>query len=199
MASIEKRVRDGLTRYVVRYRDPSGIRKVKTFVRKVDAERWLTGVEHSKITGTYMDPGRSKITVGAWAQQWMASQSHLKPSTAARYGGILSKHIQPRWGTTPLAAVDHAAAQKWISGLGVAPATVRYIPRVFSLIMELAVRDGRIAKNPADGVRLHRAAKPERRFLSHELVHQLADAAAQYPIPQFGEQNRALILRPALG
>jgi integrase len=65
---------------------------------------------------------------------------------------------------------------------------------VFSLLLELAVRDGRIPKNPATGVRLPRAAKPEKRFLTPEQVHQLADAAAQYPIPEVGGQYRVLVL-----
>ena len=41
----------------------------------------------------------------------------------------------------------------WIARLtdsGLAGATVRYVHRVMSLILELAVRDGRMARNPAD-------------------------------------------------
>jgi integrase len=51
-----------------------------------------------------------------------------------------------------------------------------------------------IPKNPATGVRLPRAAKPDKRFLSPDQVHQLADAAAAYPIPEVGEQYRVLVL-----
>jgi integrase len=71
---------------------------------------------------------------------------------------------------------------------------VRYVHRVFSLLMELAVRDKRIPSNPATGVRLPRVARPDKRFLTAEEVHRLADAAAQYPIPEVGEQYRALVL-----
>ena len=160
----------------------------------MDAERFKTGVEHSKDVGTYLDPGRSKITVSEFSDSWLASQTHLKPSTRARYEGILSKHILPRWGPTLLHAVSHADAQKWISSLVLAPATIRYIHRVFSLLMELAVRDKLIPTNPATGVRLPRAAKPEKRFLSVEELHRLADAASQYPIPEVGAQYRAMVL-----
>jgi hypothetical protein len=52
--------------------------------------------------------------------------------------------------------------------LDVAPATVRFVHRVFSLILELAVRDGRIPQNPAAGVRLPRIDRAEKRFLSVE-------------------------------
>jgi integrase len=71
---------------------------------------------------------------------------------------------------------------------------VPYVHRVFSLIMELAVRDGRIPSNPTSGVRLPMVAKSKKRFLTAEELHRLADAAAQYPIPEVGQQYRGLIL-----
>jgi integrase len=192
MASVEKRSKGC---YVVRWRTPDGKSRSKTLKREVDARRFLTSVEHSKDVGTYLDPSRSKIKVGPFARDsWLSAQAHLKPSTRARYSNILSRHIEPRWGDTPLHAVGHADVQKWISRIDLAPASVRYIHRVFSLIMELALRDGRIPTNPATGVRLPKIAKPGKRFLSAEQVHQLADAAAQYPVPEVGEQYRALVL-----
>jgi integrase len=193
MAVIERRVRNGQLRWRVRYRAPDGRERNKSFTRKVDAERYLTGVEHSKMVGSYVDPNRSKISVQAWARQWLAGQSHLKASTRARYEGILSKHIEPRWGPTPLSQISHADVQKWISSIELSGASVRYIHRVFSLLLELAVRDGRIAKNPAADVRLPRAGRPEKRFLTPDQVHQLADAAAGYPIPEVGGEYRALV------
>ncbi|HET9302145.1 MAG TPA: N-terminal phage integrase SAM-like domain-containing protein [Propionibacteriaceae bacterium] len=147
MASIDK-VAGG---YRVRWRTPDGKSRSKTEKRAVDAQRLKTSVEHSKDVGTYLDPSRSKVKVGAWAPTWLQSQTHLKPSTRARYEGILSKHIVPRWSDTPLSQVSHADVQKWISSLVLAPATVRYIHRVFALLMELAVRDKRIPSNPATG------------------------------------------------
>jgi hypothetical protein len=62
----------------------------------------------------------------------------------------VSGHIEPRWGSTPLSQVTHADVQKWIAGLDLAPATVRYIHRVLSLIMELAVRDGLDTEEPSN-------------------------------------------------
>jgi hypothetical protein len=70
MASIEKRVRDGQTSWRAHYRTPAGAQRNKTFARKVDAERFLAGVESAKVIGTYVDPALAKVTVGAWAQRW---------------------------------------------------------------------------------------------------------------------------------
>jgi integrase len=105
---------------------------------------------------------------------------HLQPSTRDRYESIVSKHIEPRLGTTPLAKTQHADLADWISQIDLAPASVRYIHGVMSLILKLAVRDGRLQRNPAAGVRLPKPHQTEKQFLSKEQVFALADAAGDY-------------------
>jgi hypothetical protein len=76
MTSIERREGDnGQLRYVARDRDPSGRQRNKTFKRKIDAERYLTSIENAKLTGQYVDPARSRVTVGAWADLWIDAQA----------------------------------------------------------------------------------------------------------------------------
>ena len=69
MSEPEKRIRNGKVRWYVRYFDPSGMRKSKTFDRKVDAQRFLHQVETSKNTDSYIDPARGKITMSAFADK----------------------------------------------------------------------------------------------------------------------------------
>jgi integrase len=194
MSEPEKRIRGGRVRWYAPYYDPSGQQLSRTFDRKVDAQRFLTQIESSKIIGDYIDPARAKITTGTWADKWPATQGHLKPSTRARYEGILAKHVKPQWGSVLLGKMSHADIAGWISGIRLSPASVRNIHRVLYLVLELALRDGRISRNPADGVRLPKATKAEKSYLSHAEVFRLADAAAQYPIPDVGEQYRGLVL-----
>jgi integrase len=179
MASVEKRTRNDRTRWYVRYRDPGGEQRTKTFDRRVDAERYLTTIESSKLSGSYVDPARSRITVGEWTDRWLAGQAHLKPTTRERYAGIVRKHIRPRWATTTLADVTHADVQSWVTKVSrsAEPATVRKIHRVLSLILTLAVKDGRLIRNPAADINLPRPRALEQRYLTHEQVHDLARAA----------------------
>jgi len=110
-------------------------------------------------------------------------QGHLKESTRVRYDGLLRTHVLARWGKVPLAKVQHAEIAMWVGDLqrsGLSASTVRQAFRVFSLMLSMAVRDGRLPKNPADGVRLPRAAKKEKRFLSHAEVESLAQAAGDH-------------------
>ncbi len=182
MATIEKRIRTGRTSWRVRYRDPSGAQRNKSFILKRDAERFVVTVEQSKIVGSYVDPALARITVGDWAARWLDGQAHLKASTRERYAGILREHVLPRWSATKLADVTHSDVQTWVSSLAAtrAPATVRKVHRVLSLVLTSAVKDGRLVRNPAAGVNLPRVVESERRYLTHEQVHALAAAAGAY-------------------
>ncbi len=180
MASIEKRTRNGSVTWRAHYRTPEGRQRNKSFTRKIDAERFLTAVEASKLTSSYIDPAASRVTVGRWAERWLAGQAHLKPSTRERYAGIVREHIEPRWGSTRLADVSHSDVQAWVTTLCSErkPATVRKVHGVLSLILTLAMKDGRLVRNPAAGVNLPRVVTDERRYLSHEQVYELAELCA---------------------
>jgi hypothetical protein len=60
--------------------------------------------------------------------------------------------------------------------------TRRRRPRAgdLALVLTLAVRDGRIPRNPASGVPPPRARRADPRFLTRTEVERLADAAAEY-------------------
>jgi integrase len=177
MTSIKKRITAaGEVRYDVRYRTPSGDERRETFKREVDAKRRRTDIDKAIDTGGYIDRNRSKLTVGAWADLWISSKVNLAPKTRDRYEGILRAHIEPRWGKVPLAKVTHADLQRWIAAIDAAPATVRKAHRVMSQLLAYAVADDRLAKNPAERLSLPRIRQAEKRFLTHQQVHDLADA-----------------------
>jgi integrase len=114
---------------------------------------------------------------------WLAGQVQLKPSTKARYELAVARHILPAWESVRLSDVAYADVCQWVaelSDLGLAPSTVRYSHRVFSLMMSHAVRDGRLARNPADGVLLPKITRGEPMFLDHGQVVELAAAAEPY-------------------
>ncbi len=177
MASVKKRVRNGHVEWRARYRTASGAERSKAFKRKVDAERFLTTIEASQLNGTYIDPSLAKISVGEWTDRWLEGLAHIKPSTRSRYEGIVRKHVQPVWGLVRLENVTHSDVQAWVTSLSraLSPSSVRKVHRVLSLVLDSAVRDGRLARNVATGVNLPRPSKPEHRYLSHEQVDQLAE------------------------
>ena len=180
MGNVQKRP-DGSWR--ARYRGPDRRERSKHFTRKIDAERWLAGIEVARTRGEWIDPTLSRTEVGPWCRTWLAAQSQLKPTTRARYEGIVTKHIEPAWGRVPLAEVAPADVAAWLGRLtafGLAPATVRYVHRVLSLALAYAVLDGRLSRNPAEGVPLPRAKPRRKRYLTHAEVERLAAECARY-------------------
>jgi integrase len=177
MANIAKRPNG---QWRARYRDSAGREHSRHFGRKVDAQRWLDSVTTAVQTGTYVDPARSRITVGAMASHWFAGKVNLKPSTFALYESILGKHVLPRWRDVPLTHVEHGDVQSWVAGLvasGLSPSHIRDVVGVLSGVLGLAVRDRRLPSNPVSGVDLPRIRKRRRRYLTAGEVERLASAA----------------------
>jgi integrase len=166
------------------YRDPAGKQRNRSFPRKVDAEKFLTTVESSKLTGTYVDPARARVTVGSVADLWIAGKVGLKPTTQALYESVLEVHIRPRWKTTPLDRVEHGEVQNWVAELaasGMSAGHVRKVYGVLAGILARAVRDRRLPSNPASGVDLPRVTEERRRYLTAAKVAALAAAASELP------------------
>jgi integrase len=170
-------------RYRVRYRSPEHRQTDKRgFKTKREAEDFLATVEVSKLRGEWVDPSRSRITVGAWSEHWYEAQLQLKATTLSGYRGSLDKHILPRWSTTRLVDVGHSDLQAWVTSLSLtlAPSTVRQIHLVMAGMLKYAVRDGRLSKNASDGLQLPRIVKKRRGYLSHDQVRRLAIASGEY-------------------
>ena len=113
MAHIEKR--NG--RWRARYRTPAGESRNQTFDRRIDAEQFLTGIEHSKLTGGYVDPSAGKVTFRSFAEDWRARQVQ-RPSTALSVEQHLRRHVYPRIGHRPIAAIRHSEVQGLVRRLG---------------------------------------------------------------------------------
>jgi integrase len=170
-------------RWRARYRDANGKEHARHFDRKLDATRWLASVEVARARGEWIDPVLAKVRVSDWSSIWLAGQGQLKPSTRVRYELAVTRHILPAWDNVRLSDVSYADVCQWVAELseaGLAPSTVRYAHRVFLLMLAHAVRDGRLARNPAERVRLPRVVRGEPTFLDHGQVVELAEAAEPY-------------------
>jgi integrase len=175
--------RRGQGRWRGRYRAPDGRERSKTFTRKVDAERWLSGIQVALTRGDWNDPIRARMTVGDWSEQWLAAKRPtLKATTVESYRSLLSTCILPTWGRVPLAAVGHAEIGAWLARLSsnVGPSRCRKAATVLSGMLSAAVRDQRLSRNPCDGLTLPRLPEQQHRFLAMAELRELADCADPY-------------------
>ncbi|MEC5150742.1 tyrosine-type recombinase/integrase [Cryobacterium sp. GrIS_2_6] len=166
-------------RYRVLYRRPDHIQTQKRgFRTKRDAELFLANIEVNKSRGAYVDPSKARVLVGEWLDLWMDSRSDWRATSRERARGIVVRHIRPQLGNYPLGALNHQAVQAWASGLSrtQGPASVRKIVNVLSGSLQMAVKDGRLASNPAHGLNLPKVHKASKRYLTHEQVRDLSAA-----------------------
>jgi hypothetical protein len=129
-------------RYQATYRGPDKRERTKTFDRRVDADRWLTSVEHAKLTSTYVDPAAGKVTFRRYAEDWRKMQMH-------RYGTERSAeqsfriHVYPTFGDRAIGSIRASDIQALIRALSssLAPRTVEIVYRYVAAVFRAAVRD----------------------------------------------------------
>ncbi len=156
MASIDKRP-NGTWR--ARWREfPGGPQRTKSFARKVDAERHLTDVQHRLMTGAYVTPSASQVTVGDYAREW-AGRRNWRPATRERIERELRLHILPTLGARPLGSLRRSHVEEWAAALPLAPSSAETVAQTLAAMLAAAVQDERLAKNPAAGARLPRAER----------------------------------------
>jgi integrase len=177
-------------RWRVRWRDPSGKHRSKSFARRADAVRYMHGLATDLYANTYTDPNAGRVIVDDLAREWLARKDVLrKPKTAHGYRQVYRTMVQPRWGGVPVGTITARAVQTWITELAArySPSRVRQAHLVLAAIL-----DDTDMPNPARA-RIERPPMPMRAtypLLTHGQVAALADAAGDIGTPM----DRALVL-----
>ncbi|MFD6494651.1 tyrosine-type recombinase/integrase [Streptomyces sp. NPDC060188] len=99
--------------------------------------------------------------------------------TRERNAGVLNRHILPTFRTIPLREITTPKVRRWRTDLldaGVGPATVSKAYQVLRAIMNTAVDDGLIERNPCRVKGAGTVTHTERPFLSVPEVYRLAEA-----------------------
>ncbi len=178
MAHVEKR---GTGRWRARYRGPDGRERSRTFARRIDAERWLTAIEHAKLSGGYVDPASGRVPFGEWAALWLESPGK-RPSALARDQTIVRVHLNPALGNRPVGTITPADVQALVTAwtAASAPRTVRRQYGVLRAILNAAVAAELIARSPCRGIRLPAVTQNVRHVVTAEELAGLAAAMGGY-------------------
>jgi integrase len=180
-------------RYQARYLGPSGetIPADNTFAAKADADHWLSLVEADLARGTWVDPRAGQVTLETYAAEWLdARPKPLRRRTRELYEGQLDHHILPVLGGYQLRHLTTNVIRRWhadlLSGGKLGEVTVAKCYRLVRAILNTAVEDEIIAKNPCVLKDAGVEHSPERPVATLGQVKALVDAAE----PSF----RALLL-----
>lgn len=166
-------------RYMIRYRKPDGTQTTKRgFTTKRDARLYLSSIDVDKAKGVYIDPTEGKRTVSYFGERWKSGHNAtLKPSSKHTLEIAWRVHVEPYWGNRQVSKIKRSEVSSWIGTLTagnkeagkrpLAAQTVRRIIFVLSLVLDIAVEDGAIPKNPARGRKLPAKTKKPIVYLTH--------------------------------
>lgn len=181
---VEKR---GTGRYRARYNAPGGLERSKTFARKVDADDWLIEQRSSARQGAWVDPARGRITLADWVSRWAPTTVDLRPTTRALNLGVVRNHLLPRFGTWPIAAIRTSdvttMVAEEVAAAKLSASAIRRHAIVLGVILEAAVADQRLARNPVRGVKLPPENARRMRVLEPDEVVTIATVIGAHHAP----------------
>jgi integrase len=184
--------------YEVRYRDAQGVQRTKGgFRRKRDAEAYAVRIEAGRLDGTLVPHSRGGVRLSVVADAWSRSiEARRKPRTVEGYRKLLELHVRPAFGAQAVGSIAYADVDGFVRSLeaGHRPGTVRNAFYVLKMVLDYAVRDGKLRSNPCRGVELPSARSPEMLFLTASEVRLLAAAVDERarvrcrykPLPPYG-------------
>jgi integrase len=146
------------TAWIADYRDQQGVRRLKTFQRKKDADAWLDQAKVEVRQGIHTAASASKTVVEAW-EMWLqhGEAEKLERSTTVQRRIHLHNHVAPFIGTVKLSALTAPMIYEFDSTLrdkGRSVAMRRKILVSIKTMLRFAQGRGLVAQNAALAVRI---------------------------------------------
>lgn len=180
ITKVERKTKDGKKRHAwkVRYRDPDRVERARTFTKRKDAEAFASTVETDILRGDYVDPRAGKGTLNEWATKWSSTLT-VKPRTQASYESLLRSRILPKFGKRQLASLRRSDIQEWIASMmkeGLSASRARQAVIVLRLMLDAAVDDRLIARNPVDRIKLPKIEHKEAPYFDPDVADRIVAA-----------------------
>ncbi|WP_062431580.1 tyrosine-type recombinase/integrase [Herbidospora daliensis] len=170
-------------RWLAVWLDPNGKEASRAFAKKTDAEKHASSMEADVGRGDYIDPNAGKVLFADVAKRWMDSRI-VDPATKIRYEYIYRLHVAPTFDKRQVKSILPSHIQGWISDLNerYGPSTIETSFLVLQGVLELAVADEAIKKNPARSsiVQVPRRSGGELTAWADERVHGIIHAHQEF-------------------
>lgn len=168
-------------RWQVRYRDPETgqLRPAeKTYPTKTEAQIALAQIEADVTRGQWSDPDAGAVNFAEYATAWLRDRN-LAARTRERSASVMRLHIVPTFGAGTIADVTTARVRGWrgkLLGADVGEPTVVKAYQLLRALMNTAVDDELIRRNPCRIKGADRYDVPERPVLTVAEVFSVADS-----------------------
>lgn len=149
--------------WVADYSDPQGVRRLKTFEKKKDADAYASATDVQVRAGTHV-ADRASITIKEAGKAWIeaAENTGLERSTIDQYKQHLALHIERFLGSLLLTKLSAPVARKFEDTLrenGRSSAMVRKVMVSLGSMLSDAQERGSVATNPVRDLRRRRKGK----------------------------------------
>jgi integrase len=177
--SVHKINRGNKTTYRVKYRDEHGKQQSKSFKTRREADDFDAQTRADKTRGVSVTRQKDRVTFRELAYQWRSTKGTLRRTTLRRIDTILERHLLPALGHKKLAHITRDLLQQLVNqwtNQGLKPRTILNHRNVLVPILELAVADDIIHKNPASHLVYPAPGRVKRHPLTPDECKQLLDA-----------------------
>lgn len=147
--------------------------KRKTFYDKnlTDLRKMVNDAKYEAEHG--ICGNNEKLTLDDWHKIWRDTYKvgHIKNSTLKLYDNIYRVHIKDKLGCTLLKDIKSAMLQSFINQLdkgGMATGTIQLVRTVLSNILEFAIREDLIIKNPCYNLQIPKRPKKIKKVLTKD-------------------------------
>lgn len=135
-------------RWQVRWRDDDDTQRKANYARKAHADGLAARLNADAQAGIYRDPTAGRVTFKSYAEDWLASRP-LAPSSRRAVRSRLANHVYPALGGVQLRKLRPSMVSAWLAGMTGAAKTRRVIYEHVMSILNAAVDDDVIGRNPA--------------------------------------------------
>lgn len=161
---------------------PSGVVS-KSFDEVTAANKWLAKSAILVEEGRYSDSETKKLQFGEYVEIWRKSKVGISGKTLATYKSQLKLHLLPSFGEKMLSSISTADIKTWVGDLnsqGRGRTTIKQSYRLLHQILEAALEEERVFRNPAVGIKLPRIHSSKKYGLTREQLHALSRECGKY-------------------
>jgi integrase len=146
--------------WIVNYTDQGGIRRMKSFERRRDADVFHATVNVDVRRGLHV-PDSQSVTVAEAGRLWLESTALLERTTRVQYRQHVNLHIVPLIGAVKLSQLTVPMARAFEDKLAKdrSPVMVRKVLTSLGSILSDAQERGLVAQNVVRGLRSHRRGR----------------------------------------
>lgn len=178
-------------RWQVRYRDPAGRSRAKSFDRKTDAKRFRDELAVERRRGAWIDPKRGDMTLPEFWQSWRTESiesTRLQPTTLAKYDRTWRLYVEPTIGGTPLSRITRKLVNDMVDRASArsSPWQAAEALKLTRRLLNAALDDERVSRNVAARIPMPQGDRKPITILRPEQLHAV--------VAELPERYRALAL-----